>query len=158
MQCIRIIAGALQTLLQRVIIQTRLLILARGDSEPSVTGVEHMDVRERSVLIITLVASNAALASDFHESLKPGVVCSSDQNPSRFQILESPAFDGFFNITEGLCKALPIEEELDSTLFTVGHCMLDDGQQFAFLFGGWLNMLTVRFDERDEAQDLFCHE
>jgi hypothetical protein len=139
-----------------VIFQTRILILSGDRSETPATGVEHMDVRARSVLIITLVASNAALAGDFHESLQPGVVCSSEDNPLKFQILESPAFDGFFNISEGLCKALPIQDGEDATLFSVGHCMLQDGQQFSLMFGGWLNMLTVRFDEKDESQDLFC--
>ncbi len=113
-------------------------------------------MRARSVLIITLAAANSAVASDFHESLMPGVICSSEHNPLKFQILEGPEFDGFFRISEGLCKALPIDTEESSTLFAVGHCLTNEGQQFAFMFGGWLNMLTVQFDEKDDIQELFC--
>ena len=115
-----------------------------------------MEVRARSALFITLAVSNAALATDFHGSLIPGVVCSSEDNSSKIQILERPASDGFFKITKGLCKALPILPEEDATLFAVSQCLNDEGQQIAFMFGGWLNMLTARFDGKNESHDLYC--
>jgi hypothetical protein len=115
-----------------------------------------MDVHTRSALIITLAASSAAAASEFHESLQAGTACSSEKNDTSFEILDSPAFDGFFNVSNGLCKAYPIDSDETETLFPVGHCLLQDGQKFTFMFGGWLNMLTVRFDHNDENRDLFC--
>jgi len=115
-----------------------------------------MDVHTRSALIITLAASSAAAASEFHESLQAGTACSSEKNDTYFEILDSPAFDGFFNVSNGLCRAFPIDPDEKATLFSVGHCLLRDGQKFTFMFGGWLNMLTVRFDHNDENQDLFC--
>lgn len=115
-----------------------------------------MDVQTRSALIITLVASSAASASDFHESLRADVICSSEANPTKLEILENPASDGFFNVSGGLCKALPMDSEEPSTLFPVAHCMMEEGQQFSFMFGGWLNMLTIHFEQKSEEFDLFC--
>lgn len=115
-----------------------------------------MEVQTRSALIITLAVSSAAVASEFHDSLQAGVICSSDVNPIKFEITESPAPDGFFNISTGLCKAVTLDPDEQSTLFTVGHCLLESGEQFSFMFGGWLNMLSVRFDEKSEEDDLYC--
>lgn len=115
-----------------------------------------MDVHTRLALVITLVASSVAGASEFHESLQAGKTCSSEKNQTRFEILEGPASDGRFNVSKGVCRAYPINPDEKATLFSVGHCLLQDGQQFTFMFGGWLNMLTVRFDQNDENHDLFC--
>lgn len=115
-----------------------------------------MDVHTRLALLITLAASSAARAAEFHDSLQAGTACSSKKNQTHFEILDSPAFDGRFNVSKGVCRAYPINPDEKATLFSVGHCLLQDGQQFTFMFGGWLNMLTVRFDQNDENQDLFC--
>jgi hypothetical protein len=119
-------------------------------------GVKHMDVRTRSALIITLFLCNSASGSEFHDSLQSGVVCSSEENPVKIEILEAPSEDGFFQISAGLCKALEIETDGNSTLFPVAHCLLEDERQFTFFFGGWLDMLTAHFSEKDQATDLIC--
>jgi hypothetical protein len=115
-----------------------------------------MDVRTRSVLIISLVLLNGSALADYHDSLRPGLICSSDTSDMKFEILEMPAMDGFFQVEGGLCKALVTDDEDASTLFKVADCMFEDSQVFSFMFGGWLQMLTVRFEGKDETQDLFC--
>ncbi|MEY4064313.1 MAG: hypothetical protein RIR26_521 [Pseudomonadota bacterium] len=125
-------------------------------SDTSSMGVKHMDVRTRSALIITLLLCNSAWGAEFHDSLRAGVICSSEDNPVKLEILEPPAEDGFFQITGGLCKALAIEPDGNSTLFPVANCLLENEQQFSFFFGGWLDMLTAHFDEKDEGTDLIC--
>ncbi len=115
-----------------------------------------MDVRTRSVLIITLMLSHEAALAEYHDSLQAGLVCSSDISELKFEILEPPDTDGFFKVESGLCKAKHLSSDDSSTLFKVADCMLEDGQVFSFMFGGWLQMLTVRFEGKDETQDLFC--
>lgn len=115
-----------------------------------------MDVRTRSVAIISLMLLNSTALADFHDSIRAGLICSSDTSDMKFEILEMPAMDGFFQVEKGLCKALEINDEDSSTLFQVADCMFEDSQAFSFMFGGWLQMLTVRFDGKDETQDLFC--
>lgn len=115
-----------------------------------------MDVRTRSALIITLLLSQEAALADYHDSLRAGLICSSDVSELKFEILEQPDLDGFFKVGSGLCKAQHMNEDDSATLFKVADCMLEDGQIFSFMFGGWLQMLTVRFEGKDETQDLFC--
>ncbi|NBO39045.1 hypothetical protein EBU99_10730 [bacterium] len=117
-----------------------------------------MDVHTRSVLILTLaVVANAAWAAEFHESLVAGTICSSENSLIKTEILEAPADDGFFKLSEdGLCRALPLNPNEPSTLFDVANCMLADGTQLTLMFGGWLNMLTARFDENSGIEDLIC--
>jgi hypothetical protein len=115
-----------------------------------------MDVRTRSVLITLLLLSQEAAMAEFHDSLRAGLMCSSEASDLKFQILEPPDSDGFFKVESGLCKADHLSPDDSSTLFKVADCMLEDGQLFSFMFGGWLQMLTVRFEGKDETQDLFC--
>jgi len=115
-----------------------------------------MDVRTRSVLIIILLLSHEAALAEYHDSLQAGIVCSSDMNELKFELLEPPDTDGFFKIGSGLCKANNLNQDDSSTLFKVADCMLAGGQVFSLMFGGWLQMLTARFEGKDETQDLFC--
>jgi hypothetical protein len=118
-----------------------------------------MDVRSRSVLVLTLLLVPAmGHAVTFHDSLQAGVVCSSEGHPVKFEIFEAPAADdGFFKVSDGLCRALPLDEDDGSTLFPVALCLNNREQEFTMFFGGWLNMLTVKFkDESDENSDLLC--
>ncbi len=118
-----------------------------------------MDVRVGSVLILTLgMGSAPTRAADFHESLQAGVLCSSENSPVKFEILEPPtAEDGFFKVSDGLCRAKELDPDEPSTLFPVAFCMDSSGAEFTLFFGGWLSMLTAKFkDESDEKQDLVC--
>ena len=118
-----------------------------------------MDVRVGSVLILTLGAVAPPVnAEDFHESLQGGVICSADGNPVKFEILERPTHaDGFFKVSEGLCRALVVDQNETSTLFPVAFCMDAGGAEFTLFFGGWLNMLTVKFkDDPKGDRDLIC--
>ncbi|MFZ9520569.1 MAG: hypothetical protein ACO3A4_08845 [Silvanigrellaceae bacterium] len=119
-----------------------------------------MDVRARSVLVLTLgLLSGTGIAASFHESLQPGVVCSSENYPVKFEILERPVLeDGFFKVSDGLCRALNLEaDDETSTLFPVAHCMDSRQTEFTLYFGGWLNMLTAKFsDSASEKEDLVC--
>jgi hypothetical protein len=119
-----------------------------------------MDVRARSVLVLTLgLLSGTGIAASFHESLQPGVVCSSENYPVKFEILERPLLDdGFFKVSDGLCRAVNLDETDDtSTLFPVARCMDSRQTEFTLYFGGWLNMLTAKFtDNSDEKKDLIC--
>lgn len=115
-----------------------------------------MDVLTRSALIITLLGAHEAALAEYHDSLRAGVICSSDNSELKFEILEQPDSDGFFRIESGLCKGTQLDSDDLPTLFKVADCMRDDDQVFSFMFGGWLQMLTVRFEGKDETQDLFC--
>jgi hypothetical protein len=118
-----------------------------------------MDVRVGSVLILTLGAvSPPAFAAIFHESLQAGVICSAEDHPVKFEILERPVHeDGFFKVSDGLCRALALDPDESSTLFPVAFCMDSSGAEFTLFFGGWLNMLTAKFkDESSQNQDLIC--
>lgn len=118
-----------------------------------------MDVRRRSVLFLSLgILSGRAQASGFHESLQAGVICSSEHYPLKFEILEPPATeDGFFKVSDGLCRAIPIDSDDGSTSFPVAYCINSNGTEFTLFFGGWLNMLTAQFtDQTNENQQLFC--
>jgi hypothetical protein len=115
-----------------------------------------MDVRTRSALIITLLLFQEAAFAEYHDSLRAGLICSSETSDLKFEIAEPPDQDGFFRVESGLCKAQHINSDDSSTLFKVADCMLQDGQIFSFMFGGWLQMLTVTFEGKDETQDLFC--
>lgn len=115
-----------------------------------------MGARVYLVLFVMLGTSVGAEASSYHESLWPGVSCASDDSPAVVRILEKPDSEGLFKINGGLCRALPSPSLEDGTLFAVAHCVLHTEQAFVFMFGGWLNMLTVRFSNTDESQDLFC--
>jgi hypothetical protein len=118
-----------------------------------------MDVRVGSALILALVGlSTTARAAEFHESLQAGVVCSAENNPLKFEILETPVHeDGFFKVSEGLCRALAVDPDEGSTLIPVALCMDSRGAEFTLLYGGWLNMLTVKFREDTGSQDdLIC--
>lgn len=118
-----------------------------------------MDVRRRSVLFLSLgILSGKVQASEFHESLQAEVICSSEHYPLKFEILEPPAAeDGFFKVSDGLCRAIPIDPQDGSTLFPVAYCLNSNGTEFTLFFGGWLNMLTAQFsDQTDDDHQLFC--
>ncbi|NBW82143.1 hypothetical protein EBR21_10370 [bacterium] len=140
--------------------QRILLMLPLPGTESISTREVHMDVRTRSVLVLTLgLFSGRGIAANFHESLQPGVVCSSENYPVKFEILELPQQeDGFFKVSDGLCRALNLDEPDDtSTLFPVARCIDSRQTEFTLYFGGWLNMLTARFsDNSAEKQDLIC--
>lgn len=118
-----------------------------------------MDVRARSVLVLTLgVFSATAVAESFHESLQAGVVCSSENYPVKFEILEPPfSTDGFFKVSDGLCRAVNVDPHEGSTLFPVAYCMSSNEVEFTLFFGGWLDMLTARFsDSTNDNEELIC--
>lgn len=118
-----------------------------------------MDVRLRSVFILTLLSLPApGYAANFHESLQAGVICSSEDYPVKFEIFESPSIDdGFFKVSDGLCRALPMNDDETSTLFPVALCLNNREQEFTLFFGGWLNMLSLKFkNESDGENELLC--
>ena len=118
-----------------------------------------MDVLTGSVAMLMLgMFSGVAMAPVYHESLQPGILCSSEDYPYKFEILETPeAADGFFKVSDGLCHALELNADEDSTLFPVAQCMDSRSVEFTLYFGGWLNMLTAQFkDENGDKRELIC--